>query len=248
MARRLAGYIAVWALIIVLLVVVRLLKQYYAAPKMARIVTAHVVNMDESKERLAECMAAAAVARIPLQRWPAVDTRKYEEKDLAPNKLSKYIWKWAVEHKRLGMLGCYLSHRTLLQHLSTLPVSDNDAHLVLEDDAHIPADFWAQWLTVLQDVPPDWDMVQIGVTFPNLRNVKGRVHRHLNDRGNGGTFAYVVRHGALPKINAHIEYMSDPIDLMYRAKWREWKYYIIYPEICPHDDHGESIIVEKPKA
>lgn len=209
-----------------------------------RIASAHVINMDESRDRLAEFVSNATAAGLSVERWGAVDSRAMKETDLAPLQLSKYIWKWAAEHKKLGMLGCYLSHRTLLKHLEGLPVNSNDVHLVFEDDAYVPPDFMAQWNSLLDQAPPDWDILQLGVTFPNLRQVSGRVHRHLHDKGNGGTFAYAVRHNALRKINAHIAYMTDPIDIMLRNKWRDWNYYIAWPELCPHNDHGESVIVQ----
>lgn len=221
---------------------------YFRLPvRPARIVSAHVINMDESKDRLAECMEHAHAAQINAVRWPAVDSRNFKEDDVVRYKLSKYIWKWAVENKKPGVLGCFLSHKTLLLHLeSEVPAAAGDAHLILEDDAYIPPDFWAQWNKVCADLPSDWDIVQLGVTFPNLKQLKGDVHVHLNDRGNVGAFAYVVRHRALSKINAHLEYMNDPIDVMFRKKWREWNYYIVWPEICPHNDHGESTIVREP--
>lgn len=236
------AYLSIVIGVLVLLTIIRLLHGN------TRIVTAHVINMDESRERLYEFQENARIAfgsTLPVIRWPAYDSRKMTESQLAPLKLSKYIWKWAVDNKKMGMLGCYLSHRTLLKHLETLHVNSNDAHLILEDDAYVPPDFWKQWSRVLEDAPDDWEILQLGVTFPNLRHINGRIHRHLGDKGNGGTFAYVVRHSALRKINAHLTYMSDPIDIMFRNKWRDWKYYIVYPEICPHNDHGESIIVEK---
>lgn len=235
-------YVCVILGILVLLTIVRLFHSN------AKIVTAHVINMDESQQRLYEFQENARAAfgsTLPVVRWPAYDSRKMTEEQLAPLKLSKYIWKWAVDNKKMGMMGCYLSHRTLLKHLETLHVGSSDAHLILEDDAYIPPDFLQQWKSVLVNVPDDWEIIQLGVTFPNLRRVHGRIHRHLGDKGNGGTFAYVVRHSALKKINAHLAYMTDPIDIMFRNKWRDWKYYIVYPEICPHNDHGESIIVEK---
>jgi len=226
------------------LVVMSLVVLLRAYPK-PRIVTAHVINMEESKQRLFEFQENARDAQVMVERWPAYDSRSMTEEELTSLKLSKYIWKYAKENKKMGMMGCYLSHRELLKHLQTLSVDPNDAHLILEDDAYIPSDFWTQWDEVQAQAPKNWDMLQLGVTFPNLTQVNGRIHRHLADRGNGGTFAYVVRHRALPKINRHLEYMSDPIDIMFRNKWREWNYYVVWPEICPHNDHGVSIIVEK---
>ena len=86
---------------------------------------------------------------------------------------------------------------------------------------------------------------QLGVTYPNLKRKSGcqRLHRHMGTRGNVGAFAYVVKHSSLPKINAHMSYMYDPIDVMIRNKQDEWNIYYAWPEICRHNDHGLSTIV-----
>lgn len=210
------------------------------------IADAHVINMDKSRDRLAEIQAAATEAKLPLIRWPAVDGTTIKEDDVRKYKVSKLITKHTAEKKQPGVIGCFLSHKTLLKHLEARSSGRNDAHLILEDDAAIPADFWDQWNKFSASVPADWDIIQIGVTFPNLKPFQGRVHVHSEPRGNVGAFAYLVKHSSLPKINAHLEYMYDPIDVMIRNKQDEWKIYFAWPEICPHNDHGKSTIVSKP--
>lgn len=209
------------------------------------IADAHVINMDKSRDRLVEIQAAAKQAGLPLIRWPAVDGATIKEDDVRKYKVSKLITRHTAEKKQPGVIGCFLSHQTLLKHLETRPVRrSTDAHLILEDDAAIPADFWEQWNTFSAKVPADWDIIQIGVTFPNLKSIDGRLHVHSEARGNVGAFAYLVKHGSLPKINAHLEYMYDPIDVMIRNKQDEWNIYFAWPEICPHNDHGKSTIVQ----
>jgi glycosyl transferase family 25 len=205
----------------------------------------HVINMDKSRDRLAEIQAAAQRAGLPLIRWPAVDGSTIKEDDVRQHKVSKLITRHTAEKKQPGVIGCFLSHKTLLKHLETRSASKSDAHLILEDDAAIPADFWEQWNAFSATVPADWDIVQIGVTYPNLKPLQGRLHTHSEARGNVGAFAYLVKHGSLPKVNAHLEYMYDPIDVMIRNKQDEWKIYFAWPEICPHNDHGNSTIVVK---
>ena len=206
------------------------------------IVTAHVINMDKSVERLAEIRAEGAAAGIELTRWPGVDGTKLTSAECNEQKISKLIYRHIINIKRPGVLGCFLAQRGLLRHLRTVRCGDEDAHLIFEDDAHIPADFWKQWDEVCRDLPPDWDIVQVGATHPNLKKLKGRVHVHLNARGNVGMFAYIVRHSALEKICKHAEYMYDPLDNMISDKYKEWKIYIVWPQICPHNDHGISTI------
>lgn len=206
------------------------------------VVSCHVINLDRSKDRLLEIQAAADAAAVPLVRWPAVDGAAVREEDCARLGISKSIYRYAHDKGQSGIVGCFLSHRGLLEHLRDTPAASDAAHVIFEDDAIIPADFWEQWRAL--PIPADWDIVQLGVTFPNLRPVAGhdRIHAHLGDRGNVGGFAYVVRHGALPKICAHAAYMYDPLDVMVRNKYKEWNIYIVWPQVCPHSETGASVI------
>lgn len=211
-------------------------------PSAPNIVSFHVINLEESRDRLLEIQTAADAAAVPLVRWPAVDGAAVREEDCARLGISKSIYRYAHEKGQPGIVGCFLSHRTLLEHLRDQSAAPGDAHVIFEDDAAIPADFWEQWRAL--PIPADWDIVQLGVTFPNLRQVDGRIHAHLGDRGNVGGFAYVVRHGALPKICAHAAHMYDPLDVMIRNKYQEWRIYIVWPQVCPHNDGGVSVITK----
>lgn len=230
-------------LTIVMLCFLKYLSYYRIGfPKLA---SAHIINLDSSKDRWKEIAGYASKANLSVTRWPAVRGKDIKEEDLVPMKLSKYIFKYGKMMNQHGIIGCFLSHRNLLEHLQTMSCSPNDCHLVLEDDAYIPPDFLQQWKDVLEDVPDNWDMIMLGIQFPNLRQLKGRVHTHLANKGNVGTHAYMVRHKALPKITKHLEYMYDAIDLMLRNKWKDWNIYVLWPQLCRVNDHGESTIVVK---
>jgi GR25 family glycosyltransferase involved in LPS biosynthesis len=209
------------------------------------IVDTHVINMDKSMDRWEEIQQKAREARLPVKRWRAVDGSLIKEDDARQYNVSKLITRHTTEKKQPGVIGCFLSHKTLLKHLGDQWNMPWHAHFILEDDAYIPTDFWKQWNEFSRELPGDWDIVQIGVTYPNLKRVPGhvRLHTHSESRGNVGAFAYLVRHGSLTKINDHLRYMYDPIDVMLRNKQNEWKIYFAWPEICPHDDHGKSTIV-----
>jgi GR25 family glycosyltransferase involved in LPS biosynthesis len=223
--------VAVVVTIAVFLVALGVWQRRPAAPTLASF---HVINLERSKDRLTRIQTSAEAANIPLVRWPAVDGASIQEDDCARLGISKSIYRYSRDKGQPGLVGCFLSHRTLLESLRDTPAASDAAHVVFEDDATIPADFWDQWRAL--PIPADWDIVQLGVTFPNLRPVAGhdRIYRHIGDRGNVGGFAYVVRHGALPKICEHAAYMYDPLDVMVRNKHKEWNIYIVWPEVCPH--------------
>lgn len=205
-------------------------------------VSAHVINLDRSRDRLLEFQYAADVAGVDVQRWPAYDGRLVTEKDLYKLKIGKMIYRYTMAAQQPGVLGAFISHRSLLNHLRSIPCDGNDGHLIFEDDAYIPPYFWAEWEEIGKELPANWEIIQFGVTHPNIKKVRGRVHTHSRENGNVGMFAYAVRHRALGKICRHLEHMNDPIDNMIAAKGDEWKIYIIWPELCPHNDHGKSTI------
>lgn len=225
-------------LLLVTLVMLMLVRR----PQTPHFVTAHVINMDKSQDRLVEFQKGAAIAKIKVSRWAAVDGASIEEKDCNKYKIGRIIHRYTRSTKQPGVIGCFMSHRALLNHLRTLPCDGNDSHLVFEDDALIPANFWEQWEEISKELPYEWDYIQFGVTYPNIKKVRGRVHVHSRDMGNMGTFSYAVRHRSLGKICRHIEYMNDPIDGMIAAKGSEWKIYVIWPELCPHNDQSASTI------
>ena len=212
--------------------------------KKIRLQSVHVINLDRSPERWAEIRELAQKARISVQRWRAVDGSALQEKDARELGVSTLVFRYTQEKKQPGVVGAFLSHRSLLKHLEQEPAQLGDAHLILEDDAFLPPNFWDQWSALVSEIPNNWDIVQLGVTYPNLKRLEGhkRVHTHQGSRGNVGAFAYIVRHGALHKINQHLSHMSDPIDVMIRNKQDEWNIYYAWPEICPHNDHGRSTI------
>jgi GR25 family glycosyltransferase involved in LPS biosynthesis len=229
--------------LLVVMICLVLLKYIQSAP--IRLQSVHAINMRKSQDRWAEISDLAEKAGVPLQRWEAVDGTTVGEDDARRLGVSKLLIRHTTEKKQPGVVGVFLSHKTLLKHLETQSAHSGDAHLILEDDAYIPADFWNQWAFVSSEFPADWDIVQLGVTYPNLKPMAGcrRLHAHQGAKGNVGAFAYVVRHASLPKINQHLIHMYDPIDVMIRNKQDEWGIYYAWPEICKHNDHGQSTIV-----
>lgn len=239
--KTLAVYVAFLAAVLAAMWFLRTLR-----PHPVRLASAHAINMDKSTDRWAEISALAQKARLPLKRWHATDGSAIKEDSVRNHGVSKLIVRHTTEKKQPGVVGVFLSHKTLLEHLEKQGGAGSaDAHLILEDDAAIPADFWDQWATVSAEFPADWDIVQLGVTFPNLTRLPGcqRLHGHSEKRGNVGAFAYVVKHASLHKINQHFQYMYDPIDVMIRNKQDEWRIFYVWPEVCPHNDHGVSTIV-----
>jgi glycosyl transferase family 25 len=93
-----------------------------------------------------------------------------------------------------SVVGCWLSHRALW---SALMLSDDDATIVIEDDAVFPEDWRARLEQALSDVPEDWDMLYIGSCCADDKprtHVRGVIHEV---RFPLCTHGYVVRRKAL---------------------------------------------------
>lgn len=216
------------------------------------ITTAHVVNLDRDKTKL----AAFQKQRPPLQveRWTAT-----YGKDLKPQTLpalgignltvcagkGSYGDQWK-ELRNQGAIGCYVSHRALLQHCSTLAVPDTAGHFILEDDALFAPDFSQKWESVRHKIPTDWDIVYLGMTSPkghSIGNGVTKLYTVRDSSGNWGLHGYLVRHGALrTKILPNLRFMFEAIDGQLNAHFDEWNCYSIEPYLVTVDKTLTSTI------
>jgi glycosyl transferase family 25 len=199
-------------------------------------VSTHVINLDASIDRWNDMLALAKAVRLPVERFPAVDVRPLTRKDMSKmlpiyNRLLRRLY----SKKEHGAVGCFLSHRNVLQHLheSTPTTVDQDsAHLILEDDAMFKPDFrerWAEAWSDIQSLKGDWDIVMLGIFKHALIPLSNHTILRISDGvpfRNLGTHGYVVRHGSLSRLLEELEMMHRPIDIQYtragiagRIKW-----------------------------
>jgi GR25 family glycosyltransferase involved in LPS biosynthesis len=236
-----------WVLIGVLLLLVLLGSR---SGRVGKFVSYHVINLDRSPDRLAAFNARAVAAGFPpVERWRAADTKKITRDETIAQNISGWLYDRAEKRKAFGMIGATISHRELLRYLATLPAADTDLHVVFEDDAAIPSDFFAKWAAVTPYVPADYDMIYFGWLFPNMHKVAGPIcaanPAWLNNGhvGNTGVNAYAVRHGALPKILDHVAFSHTAFDNMISEKATTWGVYYCNPQIVPQDsDLGSTIV------
>jgi len=193
----------------------------------------HAINLDKDTERWEVLIKSANAANVTIERWPATYGKDipYEKfRELGVGHAMVRPDRHDTTHKNLvnlGIVGCFISTRRLLTHLSEQYFSDSDGHLILDDDVHIPTDFLSQWEKKRELIPSDWDIVYMGVwniTGDNVAPGIKKLHSSLGRSGepNVGTFAYVVRHGAIkPKILPWLRYMIDAIDEQLVLKFDE---------------------------
>lgn len=229
--------------IVVCIIALVLLSVFTGSSRSLRCNSIHVINLDKDTDRLQKFQGYAEQAKVPVRRCPAVNGNSYT-KELA---LSDGIPESSWESFKKGEIGCFLSHKNLLRSLADR--NDSDYHLIFEDDAILPVDLSSKLDGVFQEVPSNWDMIFLGVSIPKLVQHHGIIHTAEEGvEGNFGTFAYIVRHTSLPKINKHIAVMRKPIDNLFRDKMNgsdAWNIYILSPMVVTHDFEQISSITGK---
>jgi len=173
-----------------------------------------VINLDASKDRWTALQPQLQVIPYPIHRFSAIDGRAMEEKEYdalgIPILIRPSMAREDLQKKRKGEIGCYLSHRTLIQQLGRQWTLPNAGHLILEDDVIIDRNCMEVLNRAFWSLPADWDILLLGIGESKVepQGLVSKVHRFW------GTYAYMVRHGSVPKISRAIETMFDPIDEM----------------------------------
>jgi len=229
------GFLAAVAAVVAAFIV------YHLIPTHPVLATIHVLNLDKDVRRWTFMEARGKDLGLPLQRFPG-----FNGKALTHHTVHSYgIGRAMVRPNRkdkegkhlvnLGTAGCFLAHRALLTHLSTLPVADSAAHMILEDDIQLPDDFFQKWEAIRSQIPGTFDILQCGLWHPLGTEVAPGILRLATDptkRVNLGAFCYVVRHGALrTKILPWLRYMVDAYDDQLALRYGDWESYGVQPNL-----------------
>jgi GR25 family glycosyltransferase involved in LPS biosynthesis len=185
----------------------------------------YVINLDRSTTKWALMQEEVKkFGNIPVKRWKAIDGK------LLSNEFIKNTCKYGVytSEKRVpGEVGCYLSHKTLLEHLLSLPVSPDMGHLILEDDAIVDNNFIEKWKNIKKFLPLNWEMMYFGIGeephILKIENIKNGIGKLVSG---WGTHGYMVRHSTIPKILQIINIMSKPIDIIYLDNFKILNAYV----------------------
>jgi GR25 family glycosyltransferase involved in LPS biosynthesis len=235
---------------ILVLITLHLIKVYSNKFK-PNIHTIHVINLDSDSERWNNIKKLTTHTVPPVERWTAVNGKELTQNDMAIRGVGYAMTRSGKgpyseqgnDLRNQGVVGCFLSHKTLLERLSMLDVPDYYGHLILEDDVIIPDDFLKEddaWSSTYTKIPFDWDIVYLDMVNPVGESIGNNIMRLKYKAGPGGgnwgTHAYIVRHGAIKdKILPWLEYMVDTIDEQYKRKFNSWKVYAVVPGIIKLD-------------
>jgi len=194
---------------------------------------AYVINLDASKDRLKKIQDGASKAGIELTRFPGVSiesdiVKKDTGRALLDEGIGSMIYlnqDGSLRHR--GTIGCYLSHKKLLEKISADPDAGS-ATLILEDDAIIPENLNDKMSSTLNNLPQDWDMCFLG-KFPLAgkkvaENIL-KLDQPRNLETNFGTWAYLVKNSSLKErilptfklmvgaLDHHYNYFQDVLNI-----------------------------------
>ena len=190
----------------------------------------YIINLDKSKDRWTKLQPQLKKLKpIPCIRWSATDGRKLSEDQMLNlgipfNMLpSDPSVKESNKEARKGEIGCYQSHKQLLEYLNTLEVHPDAGHLILEDDAVIEDTFLSVWNEKAQYVPKDWGLFYFGLR-ENAELGRPK-HGIAKLKKTWGTYGYMVKHSRIPEILRTITPMTGPIDAILQENYKKLNAY-----------------------
>jgi GR25 family glycosyltransferase involved in LPS biosynthesis len=205
-----------------------------------------IINLDRDKERWDSVNAKTARLGGIVHRFPAMDGKTITERE-GIHKMGVGYYLTTMQNKRdeiinKGVVGCWLSHKRLLQKLEQQDHQNDYGHLILEDDVAIPDDFLSghdTWSHLAKNIPGDWDIVYLGMGgnpqgTPIADNI---IKLTPNRREQYGTYAYLVKHGSIKtKLLPALRFMTDAIDEQYNTLFDDINAYCIRPGIINPDE------------
>jgi GR25 family glycosyltransferase involved in LPS biosynthesis len=147
----------------------------------------------------------------------------------------------------LGGIGCFLSHRNLLEYASH---SNNLGTLILEDDAEIPSDLFEKLNIIAKEIPDNWDIIFLdkwgGKSETPISKHIVKIKQSLDPYVCFGTYAYIVKNSSIEKkILPCLKYMTNHIDLQYTAYADVINEYISYGVIPVNKEYNHTSIITK---
>lgn len=172
-----------------------------------------------------------------VERWPGRSVKGMTVDELTALHIGEPVYSvreqlWDGKLRNVGVMGCWLSHTSLLKHLANMSTANpQDAHLIFEDDVYVPPDILARWATL--PLPRDWDVVYLGIGHPTIdkgTSPSPELVKLKYGRGNAGMYAYVVRHGALQtKILPRLQQFTNAIDMQLSTMFDVLNVYAVMP-------------------
>jgi len=198
-----------------------------------------VINLEKDKERWENIMKkSSSLKNVSITRWNATYgkdiTRDQAKRGGVDETITKFDSKDKIVSTNAGEVGCWLSHKLLLEHLAKQNIPSNFGHLILEDDIDFNPEFIDKFKMIAKKIPQRWDIIYLSISghIKNKEIAPNVLKATLNmNAGNYGTHAYMVRHGSISKILNQLKTMKYAIDIQYINSFDKLNVYIINPGI-----------------
>ena len=199
---------------------------------------AYAITLDPASKRYVDIKAFADAAKVPLQPWKGVLIKPEDKDTLPPLGIGTTNYKDRTGALfNLGVIGAYLGHRTLLEHVSKT-AQGKPGTLIFEDDVEIPSDLYDKLAAIEKEVPADWDFLFLDKLYtegPMISEHIKKLNKDMTATKNWGIWAYIVKNASLPKILPKLEHMMDVPDIQL-AKFADiFNMYLIVPSIVKQD-------------
>uniref|UniRef100_A0A6C0DHS5 Glycosyl transferase family 25 domain-containing protein n=1 Tax=viral metagenome TaxID=1070528 RepID=A0A6C0DHS5_9ZZZZ len=204
---------------------------------------AYVISIDKNTMRYKNIETKARVVGLSIQHWPAtvIKPENSIRKSLPLRGVGiSHFTDRSNTYFNLGGIGCFLSHRNLLEHLAN---SNSLGTLILEDDAEISPLLFNKLKVIEQELPNDWDIVFLdkwgGKSETRVSKHIVKIKQSLDPYVCFGTYSYIVKNSSIKsKILPILKYMTNHIDLQYTAYADILNEYIAYGVIPVNKEHN----------
>jgi GR25 family glycosyltransferase involved in LPS biosynthesis len=164
---------------------------------------AYVISADINSDRYKDIEKKTKIANLLIKHWKATVINKHDSlrfslplkgigKSLFSDRTGKIF--------NLGSVGCFLSHRTLLEHIAN--INTGTGTLILEDDAEIFPDVLKKISDIEKHIPGDWDILfldkwgELKSETPIYKNIV-KIKKTLDTLANWGTHSYIVKNSSI---------------------------------------------------
>ena len=194
----------------------------------------------------------AKKAGIDLKPWPGVVIKKTEIDTLPPLGVGTTTYRDRTGRIfNLGVVGAFLAHRNLFQHIATNGAGKTGT-FISEDDIDILPDFYQKLAAVTPEIPADWDIIFLDKNIPTIQGQKVSPHvikldKDVTAKKNWGIWSYIVKNSSVaPKILPCMEHMMDVPDIQLARFADRINMYLITPSITYGDPETayNSVVTE----
>ena len=182
-----------------------------------------VISLIDANQRRAQIQAQLSAHNLPFTWLDAVDGRKWSDDELSQFIDKKALYK-NLSHKPIaGSVGCHLSH---MKAYETLLASDDEAMLILEDDAIIDAEL-PHYISALAETMSSIDILFLCDRRENRPAIEiGKIGKHkkqvsicVKRFSNIGTTGYIInRRAARYLLDNHKDFGIE-IDCLLNRWW-----------------------------